>query len=93
MDREYILKISKDFYYQANVSYNDAISIIDEYCREFGKSDEDIEILHKNIKGYFLSNFLRIALEYYEKKFHICKIFNISQATNNVQFQNLLLIY
>lgn len=93
MDREYILKISKDFYYKANVNYNDVMGIIDEYCREFGKTNEDIEILHKNINEYFISHFLRTALEYYEKKFHICKVFGISQATKNTQFQNLLLIY
>lgn len=75
MDRDKVLRICTQVY-TGTTNITDAISIITEYCIENGKSPQDVTKLTSillNIPPY-IHRYLEVALEYYEKKFAICKL-------------------
>lgn len=75
MDRKRLLKLlSKD------LDLDDALDIIEEYCIEWDKEQEDI----KKFKGvltyypFILMACAKEALEYFEKQHFIVKLYDIS---------------
>lgn len=63
-----------------NISYidmNDVMELIKCYCIEKGKSEDDtIKFLHMLSRTPFISECVQTALEYYEHKFEINKVFD-----------------
>lgn len=84
MDREETLRLSKLVAF-GGLSFADMFKVITEYCLEKGKKDSDIAILKEYLaKNFFTLHYCVIqSLEYFEKKFTICKIWSASNPLNN----------
>lgn len=95
MDREETLRLSRLAAF-GKLSWADILRVITEYCLEKGKKDSDIAILREYLaKDIFaLHSCMTQALEYFEKKFTICKIWSAPNPLNNQgQERKVILIF
>lgn len=77
MDREFIKKISINYYIKKNLSSDDITILMKEYCCKVHNKDEDsTEILIQIMLSNFpvMHGIFDTVLEYYEKQFNIIKI-------------------
>lgn len=95
MDREETLRLSRLAAF-GGLSLTDIFKVITEYCLEKGKKDSDIAILKEYlVKNLFILNYCMIqSLEYFEKKFTICKVWSAPNPLNNQgQERKVILIF
>lgn len=78
MDRETILRLSKEFNFNNTLSSNDISNLITQYCIENNKSEYDTNIFIQYIlKDFNIAMYcVGYALQYYEAKFNICKVWS-----------------
>ena len=93
MDRNDIIKWGI-LYYNNKLSSEQALFIISEYCREKGKENQDINAFINTLAKYpsLISLFVKDAIDYYERKFVICKVFD-KPNLNAFNSKQLLLIF
>ena len=77
------------------VPIHKALKAITDYCLEKGKSDTDILVLKEYLARDVttLSLCLNQSLEYFEKKFVICKLWSASNPLSNMWQRKLLQIF
>lgn len=95
MDREETLRLSRLAAF-GGLSLTDFFKVITEYCLEKGKRDSDIAILREYLaKDIFaLHSCMTQALEYFEKKFTIYKVWSAPNPLNNQgQKRKVILIF
>lgn len=79
MTRDDVLRISRTTN-NGSVSSIDASNMIVQYCIDNGKKESDaIKMIQVIMNTPFMGHFLFKALEYYEKKFNICKLHSNKQ--------------
>lgn len=77
MDREFILKVSQDYYINNNVKSNAISDVLKDYCCvEHNKDKDSTEMLIQILLSNFpiFHTMFEYALGYYENKFNIIKI-------------------
>lgn len=95
MDREETLRLSRLAAF-GRLSLADILRVITAYCFEKGKKGSDIAMLREYlVKDVFVLNSCMIqSLEYFEKKFTICKIWSAPNPLNNQgQERKVILIF
>lgn len=94
MDRNETVKLSRLAAFDKVPAYL-ALEAITDYCLEKGKSYTDIlvlrEYLVRNVN--MMSFFLNQALEYFEGKFVICKLWSAPNPLSNTGQRKLLQIF
>lgn len=77
------------------VPIHKALKVITDYCLEKGKSDTDILELREYLArdSIMLSSYLSQALEYFEKKFVVYKLWSAPNPLNNIEQRTLLQIF
>lgn len=94
MDRNGAVKLSRLAAFDKVPAYL-ALEAITDYCLEKGKSDTDILVLRKYLvrNTNMLAFFLKPALEYFEGKFVICKLWSAPTPLSNRGQRKLLQIF
>ena len=92
MDRNETIELSRLVAFD-KVPIPKALKAITDYCLEKGKSDIDISVLKEYLARdvVMLGFYLNQALEYFERKFVICKLW--SAPINNAGQRKLLQIF
>ena len=92
MDRNETVELSRLAAF-GEVPIHKALKAITDYCLEKGKSDIDTSVLREYLERdvTMLSSCLNQALEYFERKFVICKLW--SAPINNAGQRKLLQIF
>ena len=78
MDRETIVKFCND-----NIkSLNAAMEIIAAYCEDMGKRNEDIALFIQalHIFPMYNSEFLKVALDYFKRKYVIFELYKDNEC-------------
>lgn len=94
MDRNETVELSRLAAF-GRMPIHKALKVITDYCLEKGKSERDIAVF----RGYLATNppmlafCLNHALEYFEKKFVIYKLWSAPNLLNNMGQRKLLQIY
>lgn len=96
MDREEVVRISK-LHNSKGLTKEDIIALLTDYCVvEHNKSQEYtnrlIYFLLSNL-GIRLVFYVEQALEYYERKFNVCKLYGKEINTSHPEQRKLLLIF
>lgn len=96
MDREEVVRISRLHNFES-LTKEDIIALLTDYCVvEHNKSQEYtnslIYFLLSNL-GMRLMLYIEQALEYYERKFNICKLYGKETNTSRPERKELLLIF
>lgn len=85
MTRNDIVRISQAIRFGHNISNRDATNLLIQYCIDKGKRESDAtEVAHLIMHTPFLEKCLSVALEYYENKFNICKLYSAKQELLSV---------
>lgn len=92
MDRNETIELSRLAAFD-KVPIPKALKVITDYCLEKGKSDINISVLKEYLARdvVMLGSCLNQALEYFERKFVICKLW--SAPINNAGQRKLLQIF
>ena len=92
MDRNETVEITRWAAF-GEVPIHKALKAITDYCLEKGKSDINISVLREHLARdvVMLGTCLNQALEYFERKFVICKLW--SAPINNAGQRKLLQIF
>ena len=93
MDRNETVELSRLAAF-GEVPIHKALKAITDYCLEKGKSDIDTSVLREYLERdvTMLSSCLNQALEYFEGKFVICKLWSAPNPLSNMQ-RKLLQIF
>ena len=94
MDRNETVELSRLAAF-GEVPIHKALKAITDYCLEKGKSDIDISVLRKYLERdvIMLGSCLNQALEYFEGKFVICKLWSAPNPLSNTGQRKLLQIF
>lgn len=94
MDRNETVELSRLAVF-GEVPIHKALKAITDYCLEKGKSDIDISVLREYLERdvTMLSSCLNQALEYFEGKFMICKLWSAPNPLSNTGQRKLLQIF
>ena len=94
MDRNETVELSRLAAF-GEVPIHKALKAITDYCLEKGKSDIDTSVLREYLERdvTMLSSCLNQALEYFEGKFMICKLWSASNPLSNTGQRKLLQIF
>lgn len=94
MDRNETVELSRLAAF-GEVPIHKALKAITDYCLEKGKSDIDISVLREYLKRdvTMLGSCLNQALEYFEGKFMICKLWSAPNPLSNMGQRKLLQIF
>lgn len=97
MDREEVVRILKKLHDSKRANQRRYYSSINRYCVvEHNKPQEDINKLIYFLlsnSGIILRFFVEQALEYYERKFNVCKLYGKEINTSHPEQKELLLIF
>lgn len=94
MDRNETVELSRLAAF-GEVPIHKALKAITDYCLEKGKSDIDISVLREYLERdvVMLGSCLNQALEYFEGKFMICKLWSAPNPLSNTGQRKLLQIF
>ena len=94
MDRNETIELSRLAAFD-KVPIPKALKAITDYCLEKGKSDIDISVLREYLERdvVMLGSCLNQALEYFEGKFMICKLWSAPNPLSNTGQRKLLQIF
>ena len=94
MDRNETVELSRLAAF-GEVPIHKALKAITDYCLEKGKSDIDTSVLREYLERdvVMLSSCLNQALEYFEGKFMICKLWGAPNPLSNTGQRKLLQIF
>lgn len=94
MDRNETVELSRLAAF-GEVPIHKALKAIIDYCLEKGKSDIDISVLREYLERdvVMLGSCLNQALEYFEGKFMICKLWSAPNPLSNTGQRKLLQIF
>lgn len=94
MDRNETVELSRLAAF-GEVPIHKALKAITDYCLEKGKSDIDTSVLREYLERdvVMLSSCLNQALEYFEGKFMICKLWSAPNPLSNTGQRKLLQIF
>ena len=94
MDRNETVELSRLAAF-GEVPIHKALKAITDYCLEKGKSDIDTSVLREYLERdvTMLSSCLNQALEYFEGKFMICKLWSAPNPLSNTWQRKLLQIF
>ena len=94
MDRNETVELSRLAAF-GEVPIHKALEAITDYCLEKGKSDIDTSVLREYLERdvTMLSSCLNQALEYFEGKFMICKLWSAPNPLSNTGQRKLLQIF
>ena len=94
MDRNETVELSRLAAF-GEVPIHKALKAITDYCLEKGKSDIDISVLREYLERdvIMLGSCLNQALEYFEGKFVICKLWSAPNPLSNTGQRKLLQIF
>lgn len=94
MDRNETIELSRLAAFD-KVPIPKALKAITDYCLEKGKSDINISVLKEYLARdvVMLGSCLNQALEYFERKFVICKLWSAPNPLNNTGQRKLLQIF
>lgn len=94
MDRNETVELSRLTAF-GEVPIHKALKAITDYCLEKGKSDIDISVLREYLERdvVMLGSCLNQALEYFEGKFMICKLWSAPNPLSNTGQRKLLQIF
>jgi hypothetical protein len=94
MDRNETVELSRLAAF-GEVPIHKALKAITDYCLEKGKSDIDTSVLREYLERdvTMLSSCLNQALEYFEGKFMICKLWSAPNPLSNAGQRKLLQIF
>ena len=94
MDRNETVELSRLAAF-GEVPIHKALKAITDYCLEKGKSDIDTSVLREYLKRdvIMLGSCLNQALEYFEGKFMICKLWSAPNPLSNTGQRKLLQIF
>lgn len=94
MDRNETVELSRLAAF-GEVPIHKALKAITDYCLEKGKSDIDISVLREYLERdvIMLGSCLNQALEYFEGKFVICKLWSAPNPLSNMGQRKLLQIF
>lgn len=94
MDRNETVELSRLAAF-GGVPIHKALKAITDYCLEKGKSDIDILVLREYLERDvdMLGSCLNQALEYFEGKFMICKLWSAPNPLSNTGQRKLLQIF
>lgn len=94
MDRTETVELSRLAAF-GKVPIHKALKAITDYCLEKGKSDIDISVLREHLARdvTILVPCLSQALEYFERKFVVCKLWSASNLLDNMGQRTLLQIF
>ena len=94
MDRNETIELSRLAAF-GEVPIHKALKAITDYCLEKGKSDIDISVLREYLERdvVMLGSCLNQALEYFEGKFVICKLWSAPNPLSNTGQRKLLQIF
>lgn len=94
MDRNETVELSRLAAF-GEVPIHKALKAITDYCLEKGKSDIDISVLREYLERdvTMLSSCLNQALEYFEGKFMIYKLWSAPNPLSNTGQRKLLQIF
>lgn len=94
MDRNETVELSRLAAF-GEVPIHKALKAITDYCLEKGKSDIDTSVLREYLERdvTMLSSCLNQALEYFEGKFMICKLWSAPNPLSNMGQRKLLQIF
>ena len=94
MDRNETVELSRLAAF-GEVPIHKALKAITDYCLEKGKSDIDISVLREYLERdvVMLGSCLNQALEYFEGKFVICKLWSAPNPLSNTGQRKLLQIF
>lgn len=94
MDRNETVELSRLAAF-GEVPIHKALKAITDYCLEKGKSDIDTSVLREYLERdvTMLSSCLNQALEYFEGKFVICKLWSAPNPLSNMGQRKLLQIF
>ena len=94
MDRNETVELSRLAAF-GEVPIHKALKAITDYCLEKGKSDIDTSVLREYLERdvTMLISCLNQALEYFEGKFMICKLWSAPNPLSNTGQRKLLQIF
>lgn len=94
MDRNETVELSRLAAF-GEVPIHKALKAITDYCLEKGKSDIDTSVLREYLERdvIMLGSCLNQALEYFEGKFMICKLWSAPNPLSNTGQRKLLQIF
>ena len=94
MDRNETIELSRLAAFD-KVPIPKALKAITDYCLEKGKSDISISVLKEYLARdvVMLGSCLNQALEYFERKFVICKLWSAPNPLSNTGQRKLLQIF
>ena len=94
MDRNETVELSRLAAF-GEVPIHKALKAITDYCLEKGKSDIDTSVLREYLERdvTMLCSCLNQALEYFEGKFMICKLWRAPNPLSNTGQRKLLQIF
>ena len=94
MDRNETIELSRLAAFD-KVPIPKALKVITDYCLEKGKSDIDILVFREYLARdvTMLASCLSQALEYFERKFVVCKLWSATNPLNNMGQRTLLQIF
>ena len=94
MDRNETVELSRLAAF-GEVPIHKALKAITDYCLEKGKSDIDTSVLREYLERdvVMLGSCLNQALEYFEGKFMICKLWSAPNPLSNTGQRKLLQIF
>lgn len=100
MNRDQFVSFLQSYYINKKINIEESLNLISEYCREHHKNEDSIkkliEFITKNIA--VINMFLIDPINYYERKFIICKLKNpnkyrdLSNA-DIIDAKNVILIF
>lgn len=95
MDREETVRISRLAAF-GGLTANDISKLLIEYCTV--DHNKSIELTNRLItillqSQIFLHTYIQVALEYYERKFTICKLYSAPNPSDNMGQRRLLQIF
>lgn len=95
MNRDEIIRISKLATFDG-LTANDISKLLIEYCTV--DHNKSIELTNRLItillqSQIFLHTYIQVALEYYERKFTICKLYSAPNPSDNMGQRRLLQIF
>lgn len=85
MDREKVIELLKTEQALKTLPVETIPECIADYCREFGKSEEDIRMLLAALPHlrWTMIPFYKQALDFFKKKHHICILYSRPDASGN----------
>lgn len=85
MDREKVIELLKIERALGTLPIETVLECIADYCREFGKKDEDIALLLEVLSRYRIMAvfWCRQALDFFKKKHYVCVLYSRPDASGN----------